>query len=71
MTSKEIFSQINPQAMLEQERQAKLMEAQTGLSKQQVVTGAMQQQQQMQMQNQQAPKQMPQQTNPNGWGRTA
>ena len=67
MTSQEIFKQINPQAMLMQQQQAKLQEAQTGVSKQMIVTQAM-------MKNQQgmAPQgAMPQQTNPQGWGRTA
>lgn len=69
MTSKEIFNQINPQAMLLQQQQAKLKEAQTGVSKQIVVSQAM-------MKNQQPMQpqpmgQMPQQTTPQGWGRTA
>lgn len=69
MTSKEIFNQINPQAMLIQQQQAKLQEAQTGVSKQMIVSNAM-------MRNQQPMQpqpmgQMPQQTNPQGWGRTA
>lgn len=69
MTSKEIFNQINPQAMLMQQQQMKLQEAQTGVSKQMIVSQAM-------MRNQQPMQpqpmgQMPQQTNPQGWGRTA
>lgn len=69
MTSKEIFNQINPQAMLIQQQQMKLQEAQTGVSKQMIVSQAM-------MRNQQPMQpqpmgQMPQQTNPQGWGRTA
>lgn len=67
MTSKEIFNQINPQAMLIQQQQAKLQEAQTAVSKQMIVSQAM-------MRNQMQPQpmgQMPQQTNPQGWGRTA
>jgi len=67
MTSQEIFRQINPQVMLEQERLAKLKEAQTGISKQMIVSNAM-----MTTQMAQQPMgQMPQQTNPQGWGRTA
>ena len=69
MTSKEIFNQINPQVMLQQEQQAKLQEAQTGVSKQMIVSQAM-----MKNQMPQQPQpmgQMPQQTNPQGWGRTA
>ena len=67
MTSHEIFRQINPQAMLQQEMQAKLQEAQTGVSKQMIVSQAM-----MKNQMPQQPMgQMPQQTNPQGWGRTA
>ena len=55
--------------MLIQQQQAKLQEAQTGVSKQIIVTQAM-------MKNQ-VPQQpqpigaMPQQTTPQGWGRTA
>lgn len=69
MTSKEIFNQINPQAMLMQQQQMKLQEAQTGVSKQMIVSQAM-------MRNQQPMQpqpmgQMPQQTNPQGWGRTS
>ena len=41
MTSKEIFNQINPQAMLIQQQQMKLQEAQTGVSKQMIVSQAM------------------------------
>lgn len=67
MTSQEIFRQINPQVMLEQERQAKLKEAQTGISKQMIVSNAMMANQMVQ----QPMGQMPQQTNPQGWGRTA
>ena len=67
MTSQEIFRQINPQAMLEQERLAKLKEAQTGISKQMIVSNAMMTNQMVQ----QPMGQMPQQTNPQGWGRTA
>lgn len=55
--------------MLQQEQQAKLQEAQTGVSKQMVVSQAM-----MKNQMPQQPQpmgQMPQQTNPQGWGRTA
>ena len=69
MTSQEIFKQINPQAMLIQQQQAKLQEAQTGISKQMIVTQAM-----MKNQMPQQPQPMgvmPQQTNPQGWGRTA
>ena len=69
MTSQEIFKQINPQAMLIQQQQAKLQEAQTGISKQIIVTQAM-----MKNQIPQQPQPrgaMPQQTNPQGWGRTA
>ena len=55
--------------MLLQQQQAKLQEAQTGVSKQMIVSNAM-------MRNQQPMQpqpmgQMPQQTNPQGWGRTA
>ena len=67
MTSQEIFRQINPQAMLQQEMEQKLQEAQTGVSKQMIVTQSL-------MRNQMQPQpigQMPQQTNPQGWGRTA
>ena len=64
MTSQEIFRQINPQAMLQQEMEQKLQEAQTGISKQTIVSQAM-------MKNQIPMGQMPQQTNPQGWGRTA
>ena len=69
MTSKEIFNKINPQAMLIAQQQAQLQEAQTGVSKQLIVAQAM-------MRNQvpmqpQPMGQMPQQTNPQGWGRTA
>ena len=67
MTSQEIFRQINPQVMLEQERLAKLKEAQTGISKQTIVSNAMMANQMVQ----QPMGQMPQQTNPQGWGRTA
>ena len=67
MTSQEIFRTVNPQAMLEQERQKKLKEAQTGISKQMIVSGAIQQN----MVGQQLMGQMPQQTTPQGWGRTA
>lgn len=67
MTSQEIFRQINPQAMLEQERLTKLKEAQTGVSKQMIVSNAMMANQMVQ----QPMGQMPQQTNPQGWGRTA
>lgn len=70
MTSQEIFRQINPQAMLQQEMEQKLQEAQTGVSKQMIVTQAMMKNQ-MHMQPQQPMGQMPQQTNPQGWGRTA
>lgn len=66
MTSKEIFRQIDPQALLQQQQQAQLQEAMTGVSKQMIVSQAM-------MKNQMPPQpmgQMPQQTNPNGWGRT-
>lgn len=69
MTSKEIFNKINPQAMLMQQQQAKLQEAQTGVSKQMIVTQAM-----MKNQMPQQPQPMgamPQQTTPQGWGRTA
>lgn len=53
--------------MLQQEQQAKLQEAQTGVSKQMIVSQAM-----MKNQMPQQPMgQMPQQTNPQGWGRTA
>lgn len=69
MTSQEIFRQINPQAMLQQEMEQKLQEAQTGVSKQMIVTQAMMKNQ-MPMQPQPM-GQMPQQTNPQGWGRTA
>ena len=68
MTSKEIFNQINPQALLQQQQQAQLQEAMTGVSKQMIVSQAM-----MKNQMQQQPQpmgQMPQQTTPNGWGRT-
>lgn len=65
MTSQEIFKQVNPQIMFQQEQARKLQEAQTGISKQMIVSGAIQQQQM-------APQQpMGQTTNPNGWGRTA
>lgn len=67
MTSQEIFRQINPQVMLEQERLTKLKEAQTGISKQMIVSNAMMANQMVQ----QPMGQMPQQTNPQGWGRTA
>lgn len=67
MTSQEIFRTVNPQAMLEQERQKKLKEAQTGISKQMILSGAIQQN----MMGQQPMGQMPQQTTPQGWGRTA
>ena len=53
--------------MLIQQQQAKLQEAQTAVSKQMIVSQAM-------MRNQMQPQpmgQMPQQTNPQGWGRTA
>ena len=56
MTSQEIFRTVNPQAMLEQERQKKLKEAQTGISKQMIVSGAIQQN----MMGQQPMGQMPQ-----------
>ena len=69
MTSQEIFKQINPQAMLMQQQQAKLQEAQTGVSKQIVVSQAMMKNQ-MPMQPQPM-GQMPQQIKPQGWGRTA
>ena len=67
MTSQEIFRTVNPQAMLEQEKKKKLKEAQTGISKQMIVSGAIQQN----MMGQQPMGQMPQQTTPQGWGRTA
>ena len=67
MTSQEIFRQINPQVMLEQEKLTKLKEAQTGISKQMIVSNAIMANQMVQ----QPMGQMPQQTNPQGWGRTA
>lgn len=52
--------------MFQQEQARKLQEAKTGISKQMIVSGAIQQNQMM------APQQpMGQTTNPNGWGRTA
>lgn len=66
MTSQEIFRQVNAQQMFQQEQARKLQEAKTGISKQMIVSGAIQQNQMM------APQQpMGQTTNPNGWGRTA
>ena len=52
--------------MFQQEQARKLQEAKTGISKQMIVSGAIQQNQMM------APQQpMEQTTNPNGWGRTS
>lgn len=66
MTSQEIFKAVNAQKMAMEEQARKLQEAKTGVSKQMIVSGAMAQNQMMAPQ---AP--MPQQTNPQGWGRTA
>jgi hypothetical protein len=69
MTSQEIFKAVNTQKMVMEEQARKLQEAKTGASKQMIVTQAM-------MRNQipmqpQPMGQMPRQTNPQGWGRTA
>lgn len=69
MTSKDIFGQVNPQAMFQQEQQQKLTDAQTGLSKQQIVSMALAQRQQGQAPQQ--PMGGEQQSKPNGWGRTS
>lgn len=68
MTSQEIFKIVNPQAMLQQQQQQKLQEAQTGISKQNIVSTAIMASKGVA----QAPQgQMPGGSNPQGWGRTA
>lgn len=67
MTSQEIFKAVNAQKMVMEEQARKLQEAKTGASKQMIVSQSL-------MRNQMPPQpmgQMPQQTNPQGWGRTA
>lgn len=71
MTSREIFNQVNPQALLQQQQAQMLQNAITGMSKQNIVSQAIMRNQQAQAQNQKPLEQMPQGTNPQGWGRTA
>lgn len=67
MTSQEIFKAVNAQKMVMEEQARKLQEAKTGASKQMIVSQSL-----MRNQMPQQPMgQMPQQTNPQGWGRTA
>lgn len=68
MTSQEIFKQINPQLMKQQEDQKRLVDAKTGFSKQLVVGMAIASKQLGQAQGGQAQAQPL--TQNNGWGST-